>query len=525
MTGALIQLVSMGLDNLYLTNDPQITYFKLLYRRHTNFSCEQIPQPFINPPNFGKKSTCIPAKSADLMGPISIVVTLPKVKTGTDNNIKFAWVKRIGFALIKSVEIEINGRIIDRHYGEWLNIWAELTGEINGTHQRGFQNMIGDIPEMTDFTNDKEEYVLYIPLKFWFCRGSGNSLPLVSLQYSDVKINIEFEEVQNCYYLSPTHYIKCRDDTVNFEPFEYIEQNIDGEISAGIFISYDINYKRLYYYKITDNKFVSMPVNSNFDTSSTNTEISTLLKSPQGLKYSILGKTSGYSTFAEFNSSTVSNTTAKLKNLDITQCYLLIDYYYLDDEERLKFSQAKHDYLIEQLFFTPDTDIDNSSFIGTIISDHPCKLMVWVTQMKYIKSAKDYYNYTNSYQNKIFPTEKYRVRLGTPVGKTLINSQTILMNGNPRVSLRSADYFDKIQKYMHTKHSSLTGINMYSFGLYPFITQPSGTCNTSQIDNIRIQLNLSSIVNINTHALFRCYSLCNNVLRIVGGLAATVFLK
>lgn len=131
MTGALIQLVAYGIDDLYLTHDPQVTYFKVVYRRHTNFTAEAIVQPFINEANFGKKSTSVLSKNADLAGGNSyLVVTLPKVQTVNDEKAKFAWVKRVGFAIIKTIEIEINGRIIDRHYGEWLNLWAELTGDL-----------------------------------------------------------------------------------------------------------------------------------------------------------------------------------------------------------------------------------------------------------------------------------------------------------------------------------------------------------------------------------------------------------
>jgi len=526
MTGGLIQLVAYGYDDMYLTNDPQVTYFKVVYRRHSNFSAEQIPQYFINPPNFGKKSTCIISKNADLAGSILIVVTLPKIRPFTDDRVKFAWVKRVGFALIKSVEIEINGRVIDRHYGEWLNLWAELTGEINGAHERGTKKMIGDVPELTDFTNSKDQYTLYIPLKFWFCKNSGLALPLVSLQYSDVKINVEFEEAEKCFFLTPTHYIKCRDDIVNFEQFEYIEQNIDGEINAGIFIDYDSNSKRLYYYKVTSGKLTSIPVSSSFDTSTTNIiEINKLLASPTGLKYSITGKSSGYSTFAEFNNNTLIYSPPKIRNLNFKDCFLLIDYYFLDDDERLKFSQAKHDYLIEQLFFTPDIEIDNGNYNAKIIAEHPCKLIVWVVQMKYVRDAKDYYNYTDSYQNKIFGWENYKNKKGTPIGKSLIKTETILMNGNERISARSALYFDSIQKHLHTKHSTLPGINMYSFGLNPFSIQPMGACNMSQVDNPKIKLSLSSIINIKNHALFRGYCLCNNVFRIVNGLAGLVFTR
>lgn len=524
MSGGLIQLVAYGYDNIYLTMDPQITFFKIVYRRHTNFSIEQIPQQFVNTADFGKKSTCVISKSADLVGNAMIVVKLPSIKTFTDPKMKFAWVKRVGFALIKSVEIEINGKVIDKHYGEWLNIWAELTGEINGEHKRGTKIMVGDVSELTDFTSSKDSYTLYIPLKFWFCRNSGSALPIVSLQYCNVKINVEFEESVNCYILAPSHYIQCRDDIVEFTQYEYIEQNIDDDIRAGIFIDYDINTKRLYYYKITTKKLISIPVDSSFDTSDSNiTNINALLESSSGIKYSIIGKTSGCSTFGEFNCKTVTYPVTKLRNVNFTDCFLLIDYYFLDEDERYKFAQSKHDYIIEQLFYTPNITINESNYSTKIVVNNPCKLMTWITQMAYINSSGDYYNYTDSYQNRLFAEDVSNVQIGFPMGDPLIKTQTVMLNGNYRLTSRSGTYFDTIQEYQYTKVTPLTGINMYSYATFPFMTQPSGTCNMSQIDKVDIQFILSSIVNINNPVLFRGYCLCYNILRIVNGLAGLVF--
>jgi hypothetical protein len=512
MTGALIQLVAYGIDNLYLTHDPQITYFKVVYRRHTNFTSEHIPQPFINQPNFGKKSTCILAKNADLIGKSYIVVTLPKVQTVGNTQAKFAWVKKIGFAIIKTIEIEINGKIIDTHYGEWLNLWAELTGELTNGKSRGFKKLIGDVDELTNYTDTKDEYILRIPLQFWFCKSSTNAIPIISLQYCDIKINVEFQDALNCYYLSPSHYIKCRDDIVNFIPNEYIEQNINGVIASGIFMYYDTNYKRLYYQKITNEKLISIPVSNDFDTSQNNiTTINSLLLSPQGLKYSIVGKTSGYSTYAEFNNKTITQTNSSIRNIDLVNAYLLVTYYYIDEDERYKFTQSKHDYLIEQLFFTPNIPIDNINFSGQIIVNQPCKFMVWIAQMNYIYNSLDYYNYTDTYDKNN--------------EKSLITEQTITLNGNQRIKMRDSTYFDTIQKHIHTKTTTSTGINMYSFALYPFIIQPSGTCNMSQFDDVKIQLKLSSTVNINNNANFRAYCLCSNIFRISNGYAGMVFVK
>jgi hypothetical protein len=516
MTGAILQLVAIGYDNMFFTDKPEITFFKMVYRRHTNYAREQIPQFFTNPAKFGKTSICPITKNADLIGQIYLIVTLPEISLPTTGRTKFAWVKKIGFALIKSINIEINGKQIDKHYGEWLNLWTELTGGLTGNAKAGYKKMIGDETELSSMTYSKQKYKLYIPLYFWFCKSPGNSLPLISLQQSDITINVEFENADKCHILSPTHYIPCMDDVVNFIPFEYIEQNIDGDIRAGIFIDYDIETKRLYYYKITPNKILSIPVASTFDTLNT-TLVDNLLTSTTGLKYAITGQTSKFSVFAQLNKTTITSTPKLQKPIEIENAFLLVDYYFLDQDERIKFAQAKHDYLIEEVFFTPSTKIDGLTKNIKIFSDHPCKMMVWIVQMDYIYNSKDYYNYTDSYKKNI-KTDKL-------LGNKIITNSTILFNGNERLSYRDSSYFDLVQFYQHINHTPETGINMYSYCVYPLEYQPSGPCNTSQFSNIEAQLKLSNIVSPSFPAHFRAYSLCTNVLRIANGLGAKVFVK
>lgn len=536
MGGGLLQLVALGYENLYLTDNPQITFFKVVYRRHTNFSIEPIQHKFQSEPTFGDRVSCVISRNADLAGNMYIVVKLPAVGNFTDNKNKFAWVRRIGFALIKQVEIEINGRVIDRHYAEWLNIWAELTGDLTSNNKDKFNNMIGNIPELYDFTDSKQSYQLWIPLYFWFCRGSGNAIPIVSLQYSDIKINVEFEEAKNCYLLGPSHFIKCQDDLVSFTKNEYLEQTINGITNSGIFLDFDPVTKYLYYYQLTG-KFISYLSNDTNETNESddideedyiNNNFINLLKSNE-TEYKILGKSSGYSTYVEVGSSATTYTTLLsstiIRNINFDSAFIVVDYYYLDEDERYKFAQAKHDYIIEQLFYTPSTILDNISHDVLITVDNPCKLMVWITQLASNYTSKDYFNYTDTYQRKLFSSDMYDVKIGDPVGSSLIKEETILFNGMPRLSMRTSDYFDKIQIYQHTNYDISTGINMYSFGLYPLMTQPSGTCNMSQISDLTVSMKLTSKINERNKALFRAYCLTYGVLRIINGLAAPIFIK
>jgi hypothetical protein len=524
MTGAIIQLVAYGFEDMFLTRNPQITYFKVVYRRHTNFSSEQIPIIFSNQQvNFGKKITTTIKKNGDLIGDIVVVITLPAVNKFLDHITNFAWVRRVGFAMIKTIEIEINGRVIDRHYGEWLSLWSELSGDIGGNYDK-FNNMIGDVPELTNFTSSKNQYTLYIPLKFWFCRSTGLALPIAALQYSDVKINIEFNEADVCYKITPTHYIECESDIVNFLPYEYIQQTISTtDIRCGLFSHFDIITNRLYYYKISNNKFIG--ISTTGQDIKNPTVVTSILNQPNSQIYKIVGNTSNFSIFPSFNATSKMYVFSNIRNLNIVDCHLLGKYYFLDDDERLKFLQVKHDYIIEQLFYTPNFTLDSINENVRITVDQPCKLMVWITQQDYIAKSLDTFNYTNShirkYNNSEYPDES----IGDIIGSNLILNETILLNGLERLSLRNSNYFNYQQPYQYLKHNILSGINMYSFCLYPLNVQPSGSCNMSQIDTIEIQMQLSSIVNVSNTANFRCYSLCQQIFRISNGIGSPVFIK
>jgi len=305
-------------------------------------------------------------------------------------------------------------------------------------------------------------------------------------------------------------------------PYEYIEQTINGVTCAGIFLDFDITTKRLYYTKITNQKLLAIQVDSSFDLSS-DSNIEAKLDSPAGLQYAIVGKTSGYRTFASFNTKSYSYGTSKIRNLNFGKCFLLVSYYYLDEDERYKFAESKHDYIIEQLLYTPSTTLDSVSSSPPVLADYPVKLMVWVVQFDYLANFGDYFNYTNSYQYKLFNDDISYYPVNYPMGKSLVKSETILFNGNARLTARDATYFDTLQPLQYSKTTPLPGINMFSYCLNPFSPFPSGSCNMSQIDNLKIQMTLLPAVTVNNTASFRCYALAHQVIRISSGLLGKVF--
>jgi hypothetical protein len=381
MGGGLMQLVAYGAQDIYLTGNPQITFFKVVYRRHTNFSVESIEQTFNGSPDFGKKVTVTVSRNGDLITNCYLQATLPAVTAGSSG---FAWSPEIGHALIKSVEVEIGGQRIDKQYSDWLSIWQQLTQEAGAA--TAYANMIGDVTDNSGTTTsaDKAAYTVYVPLQFWFNRNPGLALPLISLQYHEVKFNIEFAAFADCVHA-----------TYN-----------DGTASLG-------------------------------DTS------------------------------------------------------LFIDYVYLDTDERRRFAQTSHEYLIEQLQFTGDESITGTNNKVKLNFNHPVKCLVWAVS----EAAAANFTYYD------------------------IDSAKLQLNGHDRFAERAGSYFNWVQPYQCFGASPATGINVYSFALKPAEHQPSGTANMSRIDNATLNVSVTGA----TDAVVKVYAVNYNVLRIMSGMGGLAY--
>lgn len=509
MTGGLIQLAAIGAEDLFLTQDPQITFFKVVYRRHTNFSTEIIPQDFAHTPNFGTRVTCILSRNGDLIRKMYLVIELPSVpyflngNNQIDNIAKFAWVKRIGYGIINNIEVEIGNESIDKQYGDWLNIWHELTI----TRNKFLDEMLGNVKELINFTNGKQSYTLYIPLQFWFNRFTGLALPIISLQYHNVQINLELNQLQSCYILTPTNSINIINDFVNFKYMEYLTQTVNGVTSIARYVAFDIITKTLYFWRITDNGFLSIT-----DTSADPLE-------PDGSggytysEYFIIGETSGFEAMPLINSieRVYVNNSVNINNLSLIDAFLLTEYVFLDDDERVRFYQSKHEYLIEQVLYNDQQTINGINQSFGMNFTQPCKEIFWVSQLSLVLENRinDIFNYTNN--------------VNSLIGTNIILSETILFNGQYRLTVRPSQYFSYIQIYQNHDYSAPEGINVYSFALYPEKHQPSCTANLSKIDNITLQLNVNSFINYSYTAALRIYCTVYNIFRVAHGISGLVF--
>ena len=207
--GGLLQLVAQGKQDVFLTGNPQITWFKFVYRRHTNFAIESIEMYSDNKPDFGKKVSWLIPRSGDLLGPVFLELDLPALTLTTGERVSY--VNSVGHAIIEEITITIGEQEIDRQTGEWMEIWSNLT--TTDSQKFGFWDMIGKVDGYSEPTL-YGPLKLYVPLQFWFCKNPGLYLPLLAMQYHPVRINITFRPLQEMFW-SRQFSSGCNDLQVN----------------------------------------------------------------------------------------------------------------------------------------------------------------------------------------------------------------------------------------------------------------------------------------------------------------------
>lgn len=510
MGGALIQLVAYGAQDVILTGSPQITFFKQIYRRHTNFACESVKCTFSGAPSFGNKVTIKIPRNGDLLSKTYIRVAVSAGSVGI-TDAKWAWVKNPGHAIIKSAELVIGGQRIDLQTGDWNHVWYELSHPVG--QERGYNKLIGNGLDQTTLATEHGAYVMYIPLNFFYCRHMGLALPLVALQYHDVEMNITFETLDNLIITSGP-----------IQPSELGVSMTDGSVYA--------------------------------------------------------------------------------------------DYVFLDTDERRRFAQASHNYLIEALQFTGQEHVRDRTNMIMLNFNHPVKEMVWFVRSgaytgnftylwyhpsdidamlniatkrlalalaRYDGSGNlilnngsliasvglppalaDIFDRIQAVSLSVTPTLENVTVLGetislvtasTPVESLLasvssrpltghgsaaydvvvkmphnfglyldgsvnpIEEATVMLNGHELFGARDAAYFNYIKPLQHHTNTPSDGVNVFSFALHPEEIQPSGTLNFSRIDSAVLKLSLDARGVQFDSASISVYATSYNELRITSGMA------
>ena len=195
MACALLQLVSCGAEDIPLTSDPEMTFFKSVYKQYTKFSMESMENLFVDKPKFGSMNVLKIKRYGDLISDIYLDIMLPH----DPNLVNSYWTNRIGFNLLKKVELYIGKILIDRMYGQWCHIWVELTHPID--KKLLIDRMLGGM-NCNGYSNGYSATIphkLTIPLFFSFCRHPGLALPLIAIRNNmEITLKFFFEKKSEC---------------------------------------------------------------------------------------------------------------------------------------------------------------------------------------------------------------------------------------------------------------------------------------------------------------------------------------
>jgi len=459
-----MQLVAYGAQDVYLTGQPKVTFFQAVYKRHTNFAMENIQQTVNGTPAASGRVSVTIARNGDLVGDMYVALVPNASSSGatggalqlTSNNVGFdmCWVAERAIA---AVELTIGGQRIDKHYQTWFRLYAEVF--LSESDKINYGKLASSPSPISDGTN--RNYV-YLPLLFFFNRNPGLFLPLIALQYHEVRLDFDL---------------------------------------TSYFASY------------------------------------------------FGGSGSVFEVWA--------------------------NYVYLDTEERRRFAQKGHEYLIEQIQHTGGDSITASGSGPAaqtirLSYNHPVKELIWCYVNNSATAYNAMWNFSTSvsnvnvtvqtspiFQAGIMPHEAGCPRLfsnsltlasgsnifwveeGTPTqALSYANIATIstatafgqevgplynfkvVLNGQDRFKEQIGKYFNQYQPYVYHSGTPYPGIYVYSFALQPEEHQPTGTCNFSRIDNAQVAINMKATY---TNILQKMFAVNYNILRIQSGMGGLAF--
>ena len=496
-----MQLVAYGAQDVFLTGTPEITFWKVSYRRHTNFAMESIEQTFSGQADFGRRVTCTISRNGDLAYRTYLQVTLPEInqnmKNAGDAGVSARWLDYIGEQLVAQVEVEVGGQRIDRQYGDWMHIWNQLT--LSKEQESGYHKMIGHTTQLTYIAADGRaaiagpcaaasapnqvcaprnalpETTLYVPLQFWFCRNPGLALPLIALQYHEVKINIDFRPIGECLF--------AMSDTTSAT--QAYQQSL---VAASLYVDYiflDTDERR----KMAQNPHEYLIEQVQFTGDESVGSSSNKIK-------------------LNFNHPCKELIWVVQPDANVDYCDSLIE------GTTLHSTQGAQPFNYTDAIDSLPNDI--AAYGGVDVAD-------MTTAGAADVAADAAVNVQGLSDAGSFVLAETALDMHC-WGENPVVTAKLQLNGQDRFSEREGSYFDTVQPFQHHTRAPDSGINVYSFGLRPEEHQPSGSCNFSRIDNAVMQLVLSAgAVSGTATAKVRVYAVNYNVLRVMSGMAGVAY--
>jgi len=490
MAGGHLQLVGYGPQDTVLTYNPQITFFKTVYRRHTNHVTETVPQSFTNV-NFGQKSEITLDQRGDLLTKMYLKVLVSSVNLSPTQ--KFAWVRRLGYALLDYIEIEIGGVCVDRHYGIWLDIWHELAR--SGDHDRGFDKMIGDTSRLTDYNNnDKPETVIYIPLKFWFNRHTGLAFPMIALQYHDIKVKLRFNQLKDLIVANRS-FVK---DLVN-KHITILDATL---LTDYVYLSPD--ERRLFASSKHEYLIEQVQYNGEVVTDEDTDEqtIRAVLNYPtKELQWVMINNEFvnsrpflGYTNEDDWDNVLVDSSKQ-----------LLLDSMFISDDEDDVYTliNPQSTCIINQIKIVNRSDLfvhfnyDSLVYQNTLLLSKISATItvlsecdVRITDLNSKLTIANMSTPTDLMTDTRFRSDDVLINQFSNYGENLdgssnpVKSAKIVFNDYDRVERKPGYFFNYLQPEMHHSNTPKDGINIYSLGFHPEKHQPSGSANLSVVDKL-----------------------------------------
>jgi hypothetical protein len=445
MPGGLMQIVNKGAQDHLVTGSPSFTHFRSMYKRHTEFAMEHFVLNFRGTnlnlhPQMTRSFRAKVDRNAQLLHDCYIRLQLPDIYSpvspngdGTASPYNFQWIPNIGYNMIRSVSLLINGTAIVTHTGEWMKLYSYLTHDSN--KRKTIDEMVGNVPELIDPGNAYGRFNQYphaitssktvaspsipareivIPLHFWFCENIGTALPLVALQYSEVEIVVEFN---NIYSLFTVNDVRPASPTYN--------SRIAPDINDALFAM---------------NKFLAPP---NVDTTTSNVSLMNWVLQP----------------------------------------YIEANYIFVSDAEMVHLAKNDNSFIFKEVNIVVRDGVYDAGNDIPLTLTNLCTRIAWVGQRSDVSNDPD--NYIDSvgvsFANFGSVVTPWYSSNTIPNNDILVDT-TLLLDGAERESTKSSVFYSLLQHYKHHTGTSIPGLYSYSFALDHHTHQPSGHINGSMFN-------------------------------------------